>query len=370
MRSERTQPWIHSATLDGAFILAPAFVVTALVLAFPGVFGRDSEIPLWVWALLIVGIDVSHVYSTLFRTYFDSDEFRARRTLYTLVPLLGWTFGVLLYSTDAMVFWRVLAYLAVFHFVRQQYGFLMLYARRERDTSRVERWLDKAAIYLATLYPLVYWHTHLPRNFAWYLDGDFVRIPWLALDRALFCGYVLVLVAYAGKELRRGLARGEWNLPKNLILFGTAMSWYVGIVVCNGDLAFTVTNVVSHGVPYMALVWVYARRRAQANPGTLRVPLFTSRLRMPLLGVAGFLGVLLVLAYIEEGFWDGLVWRDHTVLFAWFARLPQLADHATLAWVVPLLALPQVTHYVLDGFIWRLRGTHSEWKTIGLHAHA
>ncbi|MCC6273443.1 MAG: hypothetical protein IT572_08250 [Deltaproteobacteria bacterium] len=32
-----------------------------------------------------------------------------------------------------------------------------------------------------------------------------------------------------------------------------------------------------------------------------------------------------------------------------------------LAILVPLLALPQATHYVLDGFIWRMRGGDLEW---------
>jgi len=247
-KSDRSpQPWIHSPALDGAFILAPALLVTAIVLLFPRAFGADSEIPLWVWATLIIGIDVAHVYSTLFRTYLDSEEFRNRRALYVLVPLLGWVAGVLLYSAGALVFWRVLAYLAVFHFVRQQYGFLMIYARRESDAFR---WLDKTTIYLATLYPIVYWHTH-PRNFSWFIEGDFVRVPFAVAERGLAVVYALVLAAYASKEIVAWRRSGAFNLPKNLLVLGTALSWFVGIVVCNGDLAFTITNVVSHGVPYM-----------------------------------------------------------------------------------------------------------------------
>jgi hypothetical protein len=29
---------------------------------------------------------------------------------------------------------------------------------------------------------------------------------------------------------------------------------------------------------------------------------------------------------------------------------------------VPFLSVPQMTHYVIDGVIWRLR-THPEWRT-------
>ncbi len=48
-----------------------------------------------------------------------------------MAPLLGWLAFVALYSLGSMVFWRVLAYLAVFHFIRQQYGFMMIYRRND-----------------------------------------------------------------------------------------------------------------------------------------------------------------------------------------------------------------------------------------------
>lgn len=34
-----------------------------------------------------------------------------------------------------------------------------------------------------------------------------------------------------------------FNVPRNLLLAGTAVSWYVGIVWCNGDLSFKLLNV-------------------------------------------------------------------------------------------------------------------------------
>ena len=63
--------------------------------------------------------------------------------------------GVALYACGAGVFWRAIAYLAVFHFIRQQYGWVMMYRARNGERDRLGRWLDGATIYLATLYPLV-----------------------------------------------------------------------------------------------------------------------------------------------------------------------------------------------------------------------
>ena len=48
------------------------------------------------------------------------------------------------------------------------------------------------------------------------------------------------------------------------------------------------------------------------------------------------------------------MWQEHGWLFGAWPLPPD-----GLAWVaVPLLALPQVTHYVLDGVIWRFDGSN------------
>jgi hypothetical protein len=52
-----------------------------------------------------------------------------------------------------------------------------------------------------------------------------------------------------------------------------------------------------------------------------------------------------------------MVWRERGEIFGLFAALPQLMSKEALAIIVPLLSLPQTTHYVLDGFIWKREHT-------------
>ncbi len=359
-----SQPWIHSGSLDTALILLPPFLAVVFVLLFRDAFDQTASVPLWAWVAFILCIDVAHVYSTLFRTYFNPAEFVEHRTLLTAVPLACWLIGALLYSIDAALFWRVLAYAAVFHFVRQQYGFMMLYSRRESDAQRRYKWIDKGVIYLATLYPLVYWHTHLPRNFHWFVDGDFVASLPPAIAVVIAIAYGLFALAYLVKELVSFARTGYTNVPKHALVAGTAVAWYVGIVALDGDMAFTVTNVVSHGIPYMTLIWIYGRKQAQRVPdqdviGKVKLTHVFSLRFLPF-----FIGILLILAYLEEGLWDAFVWREHSSLFSGFATLPKVDDPATLSWLIPLLVLPQVTHYVLDAFIWRMRGPKSGWQRV------
>jgi hypothetical protein len=366
--TSQRQPWIFSAGFDVGLILGPAIVITTLVLLFQHSISIFSDFPPYLWLVLIVGVDVSHVYSTIFRTYLDRQELQKRTALYVLSPLLGWLVGFLLYQIDSLYFWRALAYLAVFHFVRQQYGFMMIYARNERHVMSQLRWIEKAAIYVATIYPLVYWHTH-NREFTWFVKGDFYKLDSEIVPIISAGVYAIVLIIYSIREFLIWRATQRFNVPKNLLLAGTTFSWFFGIVIFNNDLAFTATNVIAHGIPYMALIWLYGHNQSRIQ-GEARNSFAWGPLRQLFQRRAwpAFVGALFILAYFEEGIWDGLVWREHESLFSLFQMMPSIRSNAVLAVLVPILALPQITHYILDAFIWRLKTEDTEWKTILFYA--
>ena len=351
-RKASIQPWIGNRLTESIFILAPPFVALLIVMLFPAEFKKSDHMPVAYWVILIVMIDVAHVYSTLYRTYFNPNEFRQRHPLLIAVPIFCYIGGVLLYTWSGGLFWRALAYLAVFHFIRQQYGFMRIYSRKETH-SRIVRFIDTVAIYAATIYPLLYWHfAGVHQNFNWFVDGDFVLgksqlvliiIKWI---------YLFVIAAYLFKEIWLIIKTRQFNIPKNLIVAGTFLSWYFGIVYYNGDMAFTTLNVVSHGLPYMALIWLNEGKRYKTKKEQK-----TTLLRLTFStygGVICFAAVLVLFSYIEEGLWDGLVWREHGSVFHVFSALPAISANFLLALLVPFLALPQSTHYVLDGFIWKI----------------
>ena len=353
--------WLVSARFDLAFFVAPAALSFALLWFSPAALFERDDLPVWIWFALIPLIDVSHVYASLYRTYFDARELARRPVLYGAVPAVVFVVGTIVYAVDALIFWRALAYLAVWHFVRQQYGFLALYRRRAGENARWEGRFDACVLYLAMLYPLLYWHTHLPRRFVWFVDGDFLAIPAAEVSTAAGWLYGLLAAAYVFKEIGKRARAVAISPGKSLVLLTTAATWYGGIVLFDSDYAFTLTNVVSHGVPYVALVWITLRRRctaATAAPG-LR---WISRPR----AIVAFVGVLVALALVEEALWDVLVWGDHPTVFGGRNHALGLIDSPFLAFVVALLALPQATHYVLDGFIWRTNAANADVRRLVL----
>lgn len=325
-----TRPWIHGPIFDSFLILGPSlFAVLFVALTHESY----PSLPLWMWVVFVMGIDVSHVYSTLFKTYFHKEEFEKRKTLLLMAPVVVFILGVFLHTLSSSLFWTILAYLAVFHFIRQQYGFMRLYDRGSTSFRR----LDEVLVYALTLYPVIYWHCH-PRDFHWFMEGDFISGWPVLIERIAFFIYLAIIGLYLFSQFKRD----AFNLPKNLLIAGTGLSWYAGIVWFNGDAAFTITNVVAHGIPYMALIWSWGRKK-EARPFTVSW------------GIPVFLLSLLFLAVLEESLWAGLVWREHLNFFSWSDSLPAIKDKDTLSLVVPLLTLPQATHYFLDGFIWKSR---------------
>lgn len=364
MKKERTQPWIYAALPDSLFILSPPFLVLAIILLLPQYFFDGANVSPAVWIALVLCIDVAHVYSTLYRTYFDKETFRAKKNLFILTPLLVFICGVIVYSFSALLFWRIAAYLAVFHFIRQQYGFLKIYSRKENQ-KRWQSILDSTLIYALTLYPIVWWHLHGPRAFSWFVDGDFIFIhaPWLDLPLQIL--YWGIIAAWSASEIVNISEQKRFNIPRFFIIAGTGLSWYIGIIVYNGDLVFTALNVISHGIPYMALVWMHGNKKFSGKTGeeikTKKRISFFFRPR----NLVIFVGLLIFIAYLEEGFWDTLVWKDHAEYFQLFHFLPQPAEFY-LAFIVPILTVPQLTHYVLDGYIWKMRKDELKWKQVTL----
>lgn len=333
------QPWLGSPRQECLFILAPALLPVLLILIFQNYF-TSQKVNTWWWLILVLCIDVGHVYSTLFRLYWDKKTFHKYQNLLLTIPVIAFAVGFGLHYFSAALFWRVLAYVAVYHFVRQQYGFLRLYSRKEKPGKWL-RWLDAVAIYSATIYPLLYWHIHATDSLAWFIKGDFIKLDLESFDPVFLILYVSILLAYVAKELYMSVRTGLFNIPKNLIIAGTYVSWYVGIVAFQGDLIFTLLNVVAHGIPYMALIWIHGEKKTK------------SHFRFNAKGLSIFLVTILLLAYIEELFWDVFVWNDHPELFPAAFTFITSDQPVVLSIIVSMLVLPQITHYVLDGFIWR-----------------
>ncbi|MGZ3451087.1 MAG: hypothetical protein ACXVEF_15895 [Polyangiales bacterium] len=346
-RSTSAAPVVRATWLFGARADLFAFgfpVVFALALLAIGHAVGLRSTPPWAFLLCVVMVDVAHVHATAFRVYLDRVELRRRPLLYFGTPLLAYGVGVAIHlHGGAILFWRLLAYVAVFHFMRQQWGWVAMYRARAKETS--DATLDWLAVHVAALYPLLVWHARLPRRFAWFVKGDFVPgvVPAFIVELARPI-WLAILFAFALRQLHLVATKRAVNLGKCLVVFSTFFLWWLGIVALDSDWAFTVTNVLPHGIPYFVLIAAYSRRRYEKGEPKAQLASFLLRG-----GLFVAYGLLVAVALIEEGLWDRFVWHDHEHLFG----EGELLSPRALAFLVPLLALPQAVHYALDGVIWR-----------------
>lgn len=354
--------WLFSKKLDLLVLFLPVWIVWIVAFILPEEV-INKEVGLWVWVVFVLGIDVSHVWSTIFRTYIDKEEFRLNKRVLILAPIVGFIIFFSIAAISNLLFWSILAYLAVFHFVKQQFGFMRLYQAKSAKRPQ-HKWLnDKTIIYLSMLYPIFYWHINSSRAFEWFVQGDFLSIGhWISEFSSIneilpivnligTIGYWSLISYWLYGEIKYfSTDKNTFPWGKILWVLTTAVNWFLGIVYFNSDLVFTMTNVVAHGVPYLALVFFYVEKKK-----VIKIPDYSMSIRKVTMSITVMLAIVLILAFGEEYLWDMLLYRDNESFFENILSYPaaQLSSPIGQALALALLSLPQVTHYILDGFIWK-----------------
>jgi hypothetical protein len=332
--------FLRSPAFDLGWFVLPG-VLAALVALAIGLVSPDppehDSLALWIAGVLLV--DVAHVWASLYRTYLDPVARKLHRRRLIAAPLVCAWLGFLLHLESPLLFWGALAYVAIFHFIKQHVGFALLYVRAG-DEPPFDRALTNLTVWTGTLAPVIWWHAHLPTSFAWFMQGDLLTGLPPALGAVALALELPIWLLFLLRRAQLAL-QDRPNPMVPLLVIVPAICWHLGIVAFDDDRIFTITNVFLHGVPYMALVWLAGGRDRVAT-----------RIHGPLAILTIFYALLVLLALAEEFLWDRLVWHDHPELFG--AGAPLDLHPALTAAAVALLAVPQATHYLLDRWIWKV----------------
>jgi uncharacterized membrane protein len=321
--------WIIGARDDLVWFIGSVLTSYALLLLY--VTGLVPLVPMMVaWAVLV---DAPHVFATFSRTYFDREERKTRGRLLWWSLLFFAAGPVAVLAGAGFAFFFVAALWAYYHLVKQHYGFMVLYKKKNEDLSPVDNALDRAFLLAAFTYPFVRFVADDAEAMA--------RVPAVLhasvgiLERAL-----LVLAAWLGRQAQR-LSRGlPLDLPKYLLLLAAVpMHWAVLLTPMeHKPVAIVAMLTIYHNLQYHRLVWFHNRKYA-------RDPACRERY-----GAAEFISRRL-LHYALIGLLFGV----------WYQVPRQLVNHAAdpeafltqlasgFLWGYALL------HYYLDSKIWRVR---------------
>lgn len=338
--------WIVSSRVDVAMVGVPFVLglVALFVVAATGV--RE---PLWVYLLGFVAFDVAHVWGTAYVTYLDEERFRRRRALYLWPIPASFAAAFALHLSSPVWFWTALAYFAIYHFAKQQYGFIAIYKALAKERSRFDYHLDKATLWVGALGPVLLWHATPAGQFDWFGSGEefLFRLP-MELRPVVAGVMALVGTTWLVRQAHVVARGGRLNRGKTLWMVASWASWYAGVRLSDHLLVSAAFLNFFHGLPFLVLVWRRCNaRHERGTTGARLVGWLSARGR-----AWAFYGFVFAIALVEELLWDGVVWRSYLPSLLDVSP-PALSAFALSLWIA-LLSTPQIVHYFLDGFIWKL----------------
>jgi len=260
--------WIISARDDLVWLIGSVLSSYALlVLYISGVLPLVPMVALW--AILI---DAPHVFGTFSRTYFDRSE-RQNRGRLLWGSLLFFAVGpIMVYAGAGLIFFFLAALWAYYHLVKQHYGFVVLYKKKNNDLAPVDNALDRLLLLFAFNYPFVAFIARDPEAMA--------RVPAKlqagvnGLATILLAGTIVLAIAWLGRQLQRTLIGEQLNVPKYLLLAAAIpMHWIVLLTpMPHKPIAIVAILTIYHNLQYHRLIWFHNKKyqispSPQAEPG-------------------------------------------------------------------------------------------------------
>jgi hypothetical protein len=374
-----TLRWIISARDDLVWLIGS--VASSYLLLLLYVSGILPLVPMVaLWAILI---DAPHVFGTFSRTYFDRAE-RLGRARLLWGSLLFFAVGPLMvYAGAGLVFFFIAALWAYYHLVKQHYGFLVLYKKKNNDLAPTDNALDRLLLLFAFNYPFVAFIARDPEAMA--------RVPAKlqsgvnGLATMLLAGTLILAVVWLGRQLQRALAGEPLNVPKYLLLAAAIpMHWIVLLTpMPHKPIAIVAILTVYHNLQYHRLIWFHNKKYTAGSAGvrgssptaitgTAGVPPAQASTALRARYGAAELISRRLLYYVAFGILFGLIYQGPRQFLGYLSLKNGVATggaaEQSLAVQLGISFLwgYAFIHYYLDSKIWRVRRDPSVGKALNM----
>jgi len=373
--------WIISARDDLIWFIGSVGSSYALLLLY--VTGVVPLIPLMaLWAILI---DAPHVFGTFSRTYFDRTE-RAHRSRLLWGSLLFFAIGPLMVLAGAgLVFFFVAALWAYYHLVKQHYGFMVLYKKKNGDLAPIDNALDRLLLLFAFNYPFVAFIARDPEAIS--------RVPAAlrpgvnGLASLLLAATIILAIVWVGRQIQRAIVGEALNVPKYLLLAAAIpMHWIVLLTpMPHKPIAIVAILTIYHNLQYHRLIWFHNRKY---NAGHKRGSVAANRSvpsavvggssrnatrelersdQRQKYGAAELISRRLIY-YIVFGIIFGVIYQGPRQLLGYFSLKNAGATEQSIPMQLGISFLwgYALIHYYLDSKIWRVRRDPSVGKALNM----
>jgi hypothetical protein len=254
--------WIINAREDLVWFIGS--VASSYLLLALYVTGVLPLIPMVAgWAILI---DAPHVFGTFSRTYFDKSEWKTRKRL-LLGSLLFFVIGpAMVLLGVGFTFFFVAALWAYYHLVKQHYGFMVLYKKKNNDLAPIDNALDRWFLMFAFNYPFVQFIASDPTAMA--------RVPPVlrgganAVAMLMLIGTIVLGIGWLARQVQRAIIREPLNLPKYLLLGAAIPMHWVALFtpMPAKPIALVAILTIYHNLQYHRLIWFHNKKYGGTVP--------------------------------------------------------------------------------------------------------
>ena len=325
-------PWIVWSWADLIWFSATPLLIVPLVAMARTRFALEDI------SLLVVTFGATgHHLPGMMRAYGDRQLFRRYRVRFVLAPLFLLPICILFAHRDLEGLQVMATVWGTWHGIMQVYGFVRIYDAKYRSLAPLTARLDL----LTCLTWFVAAFLHSPGRVSMLLSAFYraggpllppSAFPWVKTSWDVLTAVVTVaFVANYVWQLRSGH-------PANPIkLFTMVMSigfWWYTMVSINNPMLGVALFEIFHDVQYLAIVWVFNRKRVERDPN---VGAFTRLVFQPR-AIMMLFYVVLVLAYGYLAYKVEFVDKEGLQLTLYGAVLAS-----------------GFLHFYYDGFIWKIR---------------
>ena len=325
-----------------------------------------------LWAILI---DAPHVFGTFSRTYFDRTERRNRSRL-LWGSLLFFAVGPIMVLAGAgLIFFFIAALWAYYHLVKQHYGFMVLYKKKNNDLAPVDNALDRLLLLFAFNYPFVAFIARDPEAMA--------RVPRVlqsgvnSLSLILLIATIVLAVGWLGRQLQRAMVGEPLNVPKYLLLAAAIpMHWIVLLTpMPHKPIAIVAILTIYHNLQYHRLIWFHNQKYTSSagvrgSSPTVREGVSSTGPELRAKYGAAELISRRLLYYIAFGVLFGLIYQGPRQILGYIslksgdglAVAPSFAVQLGISFLWGYAFI----HYYLDSKIWRIRRDPSVGKALNM----
>lgn len=278
--------WIINQRMDLVWFIGSALTAYLLLFLNAGL-GWDM---VTIWFIWVVFIDSPHFFGTISRTYLDKQEFAQRKRL--LLGSLLWfvagpamllmsyglfNLGIASYTLPWKFFLLFFGLWAYWHIVRQHYGFMRLYQKKNGESAKVDMRIDSFLLYTGLILPFVSFvvrHPSAREQLGLVADApafpaSVLNVSMYAWEHWVIVGTTAVILiaalAFVGRQLQKYFAGEAINGPKTLFLLAVVplhiYICYSPAVLAASLLAFGAFVTIFHDFQYHAIVWFHHRNR-------------------------------------------------------------------------------------------------------------